>query len=114
MASIRFVRNINLQVVFDDQESMVPFACGDIYTAKKIEVDSEGYSNIHMPDGSVINGVAEKVFENMGNKVPVTRVAEVATVPQNAEIEIEEEPVEVRYGQGVYVELGNASQSLND
>lgn len=95
MASIRFVQNINLQVTFENKESMVPFSAGSIYNAIKIEVDTEGYNNIYMPDGSVINGVASEVFENMGKRVPTMPVTVVEVIPENAEIAVTEEKLDV-------------------
>jgi hypothetical protein len=95
MASVRFVRNINLKVSFEDTVTMVPFGSGDIYEVTKIELDDEGYGNIHMPDGSIIQGVASEVFENMGKKVPVVHISTVEVVPENTIIELEEEDVEV-------------------
>jgi hypothetical protein len=74
---------------------MVPFATGDIYEVTKIGLDEEGFANIHMPDGSVIQGVADEVFENMGNRVPIVHIETIASVPENAIIEIDEEDVEV-------------------
>lgn len=89
MAAIRFVRNINLKVEYDGAEEMVPFGAGDIFNATKIEVDGEGFNNIHMPDGSVIRGVSGEVFENMGGKVPVSQVESVEVAPENEEFEVE-------------------------
>jgi hypothetical protein len=93
MASIRFVRNINLKVNFEDTPTMVPFATGDIYNVTKIELDDEGYNNIHMPDGSVIQGVASEVFEN--SNAPIVRIRAAEAAPENAIIEFDEEDVEV-------------------
>lgn len=95
MGSIRFIRNVNLKVNFEGDETMVPFSSGDIYTATGIDIDAEGYCDINMPDGSVLQGVAKEVFENMGKKVPVTIVAEIATVIENAEILVEEQEPEI-------------------
>ena len=89
MAAIRFLRNLNLKVVYNGVEGMVPFGAGDIFNVIKIEKDPDGYNNIHMPDGSVINGVDSKVFEHMG-KVPVIQIENIASEPENFEIETEE------------------------
>ncbi len=94
MGSIRFVQNVNLQVLYNDEPIMVPFSTGEIYDAIRIENDTEGYNNIYMPDGSVINGVADEVFENMGRRVPVEIVAAVENIPENAEIEVVEQDIE--------------------
>jgi len=113
MASIRFIRNINLKVNFEGEESMVPFAAGAIYTVIRIEVDTDGFNDIHMPDGSVIKGVASdpQVFENMGQRVPVTRVTQVEAVPENQEIEVEETPVETALLDG---QMRSSSEETDD
>lgn len=94
MAAIRFIRNINVQVEFDGEKTMVPFTAGDIFNARRIEVDAEGYNDVYMPDGSIIRGLASEIFENMGKKVPVTQVEEVETVVENEEIEVVEPEIE--------------------
>ena len=94
MSSIRFIRNVNLQVTFEDENTMVPFAFGDCFTVKRIEVDVEGYNDIYMPDGSVICGVSSEVFENVCGRVPVTVVTEIQPAIDNAEIFVEEVIVE--------------------
>jgi len=91
MASVRFLRNLNLKVTYEGEDTMVPFSSGDIYTATKVEVDDEGFNDIHMPDGSVIKGVATEVFEHMG-KLPVVKVKAVQPAPENSEIVVEHKP----------------------
>jgi len=94
MSSVRFVKNVNLKVTYEGEDTMVPFGTGDIYRAVKIEIDAEGYANIHMPDGSVIKGVDDSVFENMGKQVPVEHVKALVPVEENAVIAVEEKPIE--------------------
>jgi len=94
MASVRFLRNINIKVTFDNEDSMVPFSAGDIYTVTRIEVDAYGFNNIVMPDGSVMNGVASEVFEHMG-RIPTVVIEQIDTVSENVEIEVVEEPIEI-------------------
>ena len=101
MSSIRFVQNVNLQVLFNGEPNMVPFSTGEIYDVIRIEKEkgctenAYAYNDIYMPDGSVIKGVAGEVFENMGGRVPVEFVEVIEDVPENKEIEVIEEEVEV-------------------
>jgi hypothetical protein len=90
MAAIRLLLNVNLKVSYQDEDTMVPFGAGDIFNVISIEVSPDGYNNIIMPDGSVIRGVDNSVFENMGNKVPVLHVEDVPQEPDNQEFFVEE------------------------
>jgi hypothetical protein len=71
--SVRFVKNVFLNVQFEGNTDAVPFAAGDTHEVAMIERDKDNYNNIRMPDGSIIMGVASEVFEVMGN----THVVEV-------------------------------------
>ncbi len=88
MAQIRFIKNIGLKVLFRDKETMIPFGFGEIYDAIKIEADGEGYNDIFMPDGSILKGVADEVFEK--KRVPVIQVGKVKPISENFEIQVEE------------------------
>jgi len=80
-ASVRFLRNVNLKVVFDNNETMIPFGAGKYFPVTHVEVDPDGFNNIHMLDGSVIKGVASEVFEFAGRG----RVVPVEAAPPSAE-----------------------------
>ncbi len=84
--SVRFVKNVFLNVQFEDNTDAVPFAAGDTHEVAMIERDKDNYNNIRMPDGSVIMGVASEVFEVMGN----TPVVMVDKVDEDKDVEVED------------------------
>jgi hypothetical protein len=90
MASIRFIKNLNLKNVFDGQEAMVPVAAGDIIEAQGIQMDDDNYCDITLCDGSIFRGVAAEVFENHRQRVPVTKVSTIEQVEENVEIDVPE------------------------
>jgi hypothetical protein len=83
--SVRFVKNVFLNVQFEDNTEAVPFAAGDTHEVSMIERDKDNYNNIRMPDGSVIMGVASEVFEVMGN----TPIVMVDKVDEEKEVEVD-------------------------
>lgn len=92
--SVRFIKNIQLQVEYYGEITLVPFSAGDIFSATLIQKDPNGFCNIHMPDGSIIRGVSGEVFENSGKRVPVEYVDNIEPEKDNVEIEVEDELVE--------------------
>lgn len=84
--SVRFVKNVFLNVQFEGNTDAVPFAAGDTHEVAMIERDKDNYNNIRMPDGSVIMGVASEVFEVMGN----TPVVMVDKVDEEKEVDVDD------------------------
>jgi len=89
MGSVRFLKNMNLQVEFDGQETLVPFASGSVHPVDYIQKNEFGYCNIIMPDGSVIPGVAQEVFRAFGN-VRIEKLEEETNIVNNEEIVVED------------------------
>ena len=91
MGTVRFLKNINLLVDYSGESVTVPFASGDTHEVSLIQTDDDGFSNIIMPDGSQVTGVANTVFENMGKRVPVERIqAPIEQPEENQEIIVPE------------------------
>lgn len=88
--NIRFTKNIVLKVDCNGDIIGVPFGVGDIYDVEKIEKGPDGFCDIFLtnPAGSVIKGISEEIFENMGKRVPVIEV-EAVEEEESTEFEVE-------------------------
>lgn len=93
MSSIRFIKKIELEVTHGNETILTQFSFGSYHAVERIEIDSEGYNNIFMSNGSVIFGVASEVFENPGN-IPVTISTETQPAIDCAEVFTSETVVE--------------------
>ncbi len=66
MASIRLIKNINLNVEYEGNTETIPFSTGDIIGITKCVRKNDGYVDITLTDGSVIKDVSPSVFHPMG------------------------------------------------
>ena len=86
----RCIRNIELKVLLENGEVETrQFEYGALYDALEWRLIDEDYVSILFKDGTIVEGVSKKVFEN--HRLPVT-IQEVPTETQEAvELESPEE-----------------------
>lgn len=85
MNSIRFVKNIVLATEFHDEKMDVAYSFGSIYPVESVKQRKNGFCNIVIADGTIINGVSRAVFECMGGFQP-----ELIEDPPSDEINVED------------------------
>ena len=76
MAQVRCIYNSQLRVTLRNGKDIERvYGYGEIYNATKWEVIDKEYINIEFTDGCRINGVSNKVFENI--RTPITQAEQI-------------------------------------
>ena len=78
MSNIRFVANLELEVVLPDgKKEKRPFDFGSIYSVEKLEADAgdKEYVDIFFKDKSVVKGLSRRVLELMNSRIKIREPA---------------------------------------
>lgn len=86
MGTVRLRKNLILNVTFEGETQEVAFRFGDTLKATLVEQDQNGFSNIHLKDGSILKGVDSSLFNILN--VPVKQIENIEP-NESTEIKVE-------------------------